>query len=427
MYSINIKGKVTSKDKKLVKLEMIFFQTGYNRVSKVLNITGPIKDWDSASQSFISKSSDAIKKNKMLLDLKLKYQKIAEEWEEEGRKWSPAELALSLDKKKGKEMKEEDRSLSVSQMVDYLIKKFSEKEKEKNGKIVKSLASVKDYKIIKKALEEFTQKKYNKPLSVFYFSDITKQFLLDFVLYTQKKGIANGNKAGLNQKLRKLRAIVNYAKGLNMYGANPEIFGCVEDKMKWHKFEPRTVSKRVIQLIENVDRSLLTPKEEFCLDLFLFSYYTGGMANVDVCHLTYNMIQGNLVIYELIKFPKFVKPLLIEKSKQIIDKYEGQGIDNYVFPVFTKKHTTEAKMRNRVIQISNRVSKTLTKVCKILDIKENITWYSARGTFISRMVDAGCSPAVTAEQAGNSVAVIFKHYYKFTEGETLLTKMNSVF
>ena len=425
MYSINIKGKVTSKDKKLVKLEMIFFQTGYNRVSKVLNITGPIKDWDNASQSFISKSSDAIKKNKMLLDLKLKYQKIAEEWEEEGRKWSPTELALSLDKKKGKEMKEEDRSLSVSQMIDYLIKKFSEKEKEKNGKIVKSLASVKDYKIIKRALEEFTQKKYNKPLSV--FSDITKQFLLDFVLYTQKKGIANGNKAGLNQKLRKLRAIVNYAKGLNMHGADPEIFGCVEDKMKWHKFEPRTVSKRVIQLIENVDRSLLTPKEEFCLDLFLFSYYTGGMANVDVCHLTYNMIQGNQVIYERMKFPKIGKPLLIEKSKLIIEKYEGQGIDNYVFPVFTKKHTTEAKMRNRVIQISNRVSKTLTKVCNILDIKENITWYSARGTFISRMVDAGCSPSVTAEQAGNSVAVIFKHYYKFTEGETLLTKMNSVF
>lgn len=55
-------------------------------------------------------------------------------------------------------MKEEDRSLSVSQMIDYLIKKFSEKEKKrKNDKIVKSLASVKDYKIIKKALEEFTQ------------------------------------------------------------------------------------------------------------------------------------------------------------------------------------------------------------------------------------------------------------------------------
>ena len=113
--------------------------------------------------------------------------------------------------------------------------------------------------------------------------------------------------------MRKLRAIANYAKGLNMHGADPEIFDCVEDKMKWHKFEPRTASKRVIQLIENVDRSLLTPKEEFCLDLFLFSYYTGGMVNVDICHLTYNMIQGNQVIYERMKFPKIGKPLLIEK------------------------------------------------------------------------------------------------------------------
>lgn len=427
MYSISIKGKMSPRDKKLVKLEIIFFQTGYNRVTKTLNITGPFKDWDNSSQCFASNSNDAIKKNRMLLDLKLKYQRVAEEWEDDGRKWSPAELSLSLDKKKEKEMKEEDRSLSLSQMIDYLINKFSEKEKEKNGKIVKSLSSVKDYKLMKKAFEEFTLKKYNKPLSVFYFSDITKQFLLDFVLYTQKKGIANGNKAGLNQKLRKLRAIVNYAKELNMYGADPEIFGCVEDKMKWHKFEPKTVSKRVIQLIENVDRSLFSPKEQFHLDLFLFSYYTGGMANVDVCHLTHDMIQGNQVIYERMKFPKIGKPLLIEKSKRIIEKYKGQCIDNYVFPVFTKKHTTEVKMRNRVINISDKVSKTLTKVCEILDIKENITWYSARGTFISRMVDAGCSPAVAAEQAGNSVAVIFKHYYKFTEGETLLTKMNSVF
>ena len=39
-------------------------------------------------------------------------------------------MALSLDKKKGKELKEDDRSLSASQMIAYLIKKFSEKEKK---------------------------------------------------------------------------------------------------------------------------------------------------------------------------------------------------------------------------------------------------------------------------------------------------------
>lgn len=251
MYTINIKGKASSKDKNLVKLEMIFFQTNYVRVPKVLNITGPFKDWDNSSQSFNSNSSEAIQKNKMLLDLKLKYQKVAEEWEEEGRKWSPTEWAHCFDKKK--ENKVEERSLSVSQMIDFLIQKYSSKEREKNGKIVKSPATVKDYKITKKALDIFTQSQYKKPLSVFYFQDITKQFLLDFILHTQKIGIANGNKAGLKQKLRKIWAIVNYAKEMNMYGANPEIFESVVDKMKHGTFIPKTASKHSILLIENVD------------------------------------------------------------------------------------------------------------------------------------------------------------------------------
>ena len=129
------------------------------------------------------------------------------------------------------------------------------------------------------------------------------------------------------------------------------------------------------------------------MDLFLFSYYTGGMVNVDVCHLTYNMIQGNQVIYERMKFPKIGKPLLIEKSKTNYWETWRSRHWQLCIPRIHKK--TYHGGQN---QISNRVSKTLTKVCNILDIKENITWYSARDTFISRMVDAGCSPAVTAEK-----------------------------
>ena len=43
-YSLNIKGKENPKDKQLVKLEMVFFQSGYARVSKVLDVTGAMKD-----------------------------------------------------------------------------------------------------------------------------------------------------------------------------------------------------------------------------------------------------------------------------------------------------------------------------------------------------------------------------------------------
>ena len=59
MYTINIRGKQNPKDTKMVKLEIIFFKTGYARVPKVINITGLLKDWDVKSQSFRVGSAEA--------------------------------------------------------------------------------------------------------------------------------------------------------------------------------------------------------------------------------------------------------------------------------------------------------------------------------------------------------------------------------
>lgn len=62
MFSINVKGKATPKDPQLVKLELVFFKTGYARVTKVINITGPLSDWDSRTQRFKSKGAEATEK-----------------------------------------------------------------------------------------------------------------------------------------------------------------------------------------------------------------------------------------------------------------------------------------------------------------------------------------------------------------------------
>ena len=60
----------------MVKLEMIFFKSNYPRVTKVVNVTGLMSDWDAKSQSFRVGSAEATAKNKLLFDLKTKY-KIA--------------------------------------------------------------------------------------------------------------------------------------------------------------------------------------------------------------------------------------------------------------------------------------------------------------------------------------------------------------
>lgn len=45
MFSITIKGKRNPNDIELVKLVMVFYKTGYNRVPKVLYLTGAYSDY----------------------------------------------------------------------------------------------------------------------------------------------------------------------------------------------------------------------------------------------------------------------------------------------------------------------------------------------------------------------------------------------
>ena len=199
------------------------------------------------------------------------------------------------------------------------------------------------------------------------------------------------------------------------------------DNIKWGQTTSKATSYVALAKLENIDRSLFSKKEQLHLDLFLFSYYTGGMANVDVCYLTWDSIKEDKIIYERMKFPKQAKPLLIEKAKKIIEKYRGMGFENYIFPVFTHKHKTDMQRTKRISNLTVKMTITLAKACRLLKIKDKLTWYSARASFITRMVDQGYSPYVVAEMAGNSPMVIYKHYYKNTKADEMLKEMNSIF
>lgn len=425
MYTINIRGKQNPKVQKMVKLEMIFFKTGYARVPKVLNVTGLLKDWDAKSQSFRVGSAEATTKNKLLFDLRTKYLHVADTWEAEERNWSPVQLSHCFDEVK--QAQPEVKVKSVLQMIDYLEARFREKKRIKNNQIIDSSNNAKKYAELRRTLQAFTKEKYDKSFSSYFFTDITEQFLLDFAFWIKERGIRDGNRGGLTSKLRRLRAVCNYAKKQEMYGVNMDAFLCLGDDIKWPETTSKAVSDKVIEKIADIDRTLFSKKEQLHLDLFLFSYYTGGMANVDVCNLTWDSVQEDRIVYERIKFPKTAKPILLKKAKEIMNKYKGSGYDNYVFPVFTHKHTTTAKKTTRVKQLSSRLSKTLNKACRMLRIKENITWYSARGSFISKMVDAGNNPYVVAEMAGNSPLTIYKHYYKNTKRDEIKKQMEQMF
>jgi len=426
MFSIKVKGKPNPKNSNLVKLELVFFQTDYPRVTKVLDITGQYKDWDERSQTFRNGSPDAYSKNRSLSEVCMRYQRVAEEWTVSGLFWSPVELSHCFDRQQSA-VRQDIRIWTVSQLIDERITYFDSKDRIKNGQIILSSSNARKYEKFHRSLKAFVSAVYGKSLSSYFFKDIDAKFLTDYAFYLKRRGAENGNQGCLVSHLRLLRALCNYAAKLGMPGAGITAFDSLGDMIKWPETTSRAVSAKTIALLENIDRSLFSAKEQLHLDLFRFSYYTGGMANVDVCNLTWDCVQEDKIVYERIKFPKTAKPLLTPpQSRALLRKYKGTGSGNYVFPVFTRKHTDSVKRYTRVHQISNLVTRTLTKACRILKIKEHVTWYSARGSFISRMVDDGNSPYAVAEMAGNSPMTIWKNYYKNTEREKLAERTRAV-
>lgn len=129
--------------------------------------------------------------------------------------------------------------------------------------------------------------------------------------------------------------------------------------MELKDFESKAISKNIIGKIEKLDHKIFIKKQSFCIDMFLFSYYVGGMSNVDVITLKWSSVENDSVNYKRRKIPKHVNCMMIDKAKAIIEKNKGES--NYVFPIFSSKHVTEEQKKNRVDSFSNTVNKTLKK------------------------------------------------------------------
>lgn len=424
-YSLNIKGKENAKDKQLVKLEMVFFQTGYARVSKVLDITGPFKDWDNETQTFKSKGAESAAKNKLLLEMKMQYLRVVEEWEAADEPWSPVQWSHSLDNVKVIR-REEPKVITVDKWLQDYIETCCKTERVKNGNILTCSRNAKNLHYFRLQLDRFTNEKYGKSFSTYFFQDITEQFIKDYVSYLEKVGMEKGNKSGLCTKLRMLRGVCSNASKVDIPGAKISQFACVKEKMVWNNVIPKTIPYTVFQQIENIDRDYFTEEEQFYLDLYLFSFYAGGMGDKDVCYLTWECLNNGMLIYERMKTRKQAKMVLTDKALAIINKYKDKSYGNFVFPIFQAKHVTEKQKDSRVAFIQKKVNLILERVRGMVMYKEKITWYSARGTFITKMDEAGFSALTIAEFAGNSVQAIQKHYFKNTKQDEIRRTINNL-
>ncbi len=419
MFTVNIKGKRDPKNIHFVKLEMVFYKRGYARVTKVINITGLYSEWSQKSQLFVGKES--FEKNKFLQQQKLKYLKVGERWEAQGKDWIPVELSHYYDT----DPNYRNKYIPISDVIEELAIKFDNQERYKNGRVLKSLSTSRKYRYLNTSLQQFTRSKYHRDFTKYRFRDLTQKFLQDFVVWVQIKAAKNGNTGDVSGKLRKLKAVCLYAKEQGVYNVNLNAFSSFKEKLKHRITTPKGVSPEVMQQIESFDRMLLTKKEQFYLDLFLFSYYAGGMSAIDVCLLTRDQIKDDQIIYERTKYDKQARVIIIDKAAEIIERYRTEAYMNYVFPTIKRCNLTQTKLYGRVKRINEKVNdrhKKSGEHCGYPPVRG-----TARSSYISKMIDEGFHPVQAPNAPETLPATIYRYYYTISDKEKMKQKMNEVF
>lgn len=231
----------------------------------------------------------------------------------------------------------------------------------------------------------------------------------------------------LSVKFRTLRAVINKAIG-NEY-AKQENYPFARNAAENRKFHvgkfntsttKRAISRADIRKIEAYhppqdSGKYATLREEqerlqLAKDIFLFSYYCGGINFVDMAQSQWsnvsNDLDGKLRLYYTRQKTggKFSIPLL-PPVLFILDRYRGAdtlllgGPDvSCVFPILnTVLHKTPAQRHNRCAKIMSHVNADLKIIGAAVGIKTPLTTYVARHSFATVLKRSGVTAPIIGE------------------------------
>ena len=175
--------------------------------------------------------------------------------------------------------------------------------------------------------------------------------------------------------MRNLRAIYNRAVEKDLVvQANPfrHVYTGVDKTVK------RAITLADIRRIKELDLTV-NPAQALSRDIFLFSFYTRGMAFVDIAHLKKRDLRGGVLSYRRRKTGQqlFIK---WEKCMQdIVDKYKSAG-SPYLLPLIDHNVGDE---RPQYLSMSHKINRHLKRIGQQAGISIPLTMYVARHAWAS--------------------------------------------
>lgn len=231
----------------------------------------------------------------------------------------------------------------------------------------------------------------------------------------------------LSLRFRTLRAVLNQAIAAGLMKATAYPFArtvAEKHKLQVGKFDV-TTAKRAVSREELRRLEALQPvseRQRLAKDVFLFSFYAGGINFVDLAQLRWRDLSGvaegtghpERLSYERQKTGGKFSLRLLAPAAAIVAAYRPFTYAtpaSYVFPVLDlTRHITPHQVKNRLHKVLGQVNKDLKELGQQASIAIPLTTYVARHTFATTLKQAGTQTAVISQAMGHKSEAVTAVY-----------------
>jgi len=218
-----------------------------------------------------------------------------------------------------------------------------------------------------RARDSFARYRKNKDVEL---ATITEELVCDYELWLKRRKVSR-NTASFYMRI--LRSVYNKAAGKRLVPQNypfAKVYTGIERTRK------RAVDEATIMKLKTANLAGFLPLA-YARDLFLFSFYTRGMAFVDMAYLRKDDVRDGMIRYIRRKTGHPLSIQLEHCMQEIIDRYEQRTADSeYLLPIISATDSGKAYM-----QYQNALSyynKQLKRLSSFLGLPKSLTSYVAR-------------------------------------------------
>ncbi|MFW6218735.1 MAG: tyrosine-type recombinase/integrase [Bacteroidota bacterium] len=254
---------------------------------------------------------------------------------------------------------------------DYLITRYIDKLKKENR-----YGTAESYSSTKKAINDFKPK--------VEISEITPEFLIEFEKWMLDKG---NTYTTIGIYCRNIRRIFNIAISEGLVKPESYPFGKEKYRIPAGKNIKKALTLEEIKKIINYE-TIKGTTEDWCKDIWIFSYITNGINIADLARLKYRNVDGDYITFARYKTINTTKTnqrktqaVLTDLTRAIIKKWGNpEKPDNFIFNIIHDGMEPEIQ-RKKIKQATKLINTHIKNIALKCGIDKNVTTYFARHSF----------------------------------------------